>query len=204
MPTTNPAVTQLVEKFTADIERLFREAALNAVQDTLKSALGDSTLRNAIAAGQSISLPVAGAKRGPAPKKGAKGANGAAKAAPAAAPKAAPAKAGKRIRRSPAEIDAMAGRIVSYVRTHANQRSEVIRAALGIEKTHWIQAFRKLVDSKQLIATGQKRSTTLSLPGSSAAAAPAKAAPKAAPAKAAPPKVEAPKAVPPIKRVKKA
>lgn len=208
---SNPQIQQLVSNFVDDLTAVFQRSALEAVQASLGASLGalggGSTPAAARIVQKRPGRPAKAAKPAPAfvatPKKAApqKAALPKAPAPKQAAPKAASQKGGKRIRRSPAEIDAMVGRIVSYVGTHNGERSEIVRSALKIDKQQWLTAIRRSIETQQITTKGQKRTTQLFTVGGRAAATPRNEAPKAEAPKAEP---VFGRAVPPIKRVRKA
>jgi hypothetical protein len=96
--------------------------------------------------GKPATFPLVGA---PAPKK------------PSPASKKAEAKkAGKRIRRSVADLDRDAGRLVSAVRTAGPQGllNEAARSQLKMEKTEWQGTLKHALDTKLVRVEGQRRS----------------------------------------------
>ncbi len=225
----------LIDKFIADLEQIYKSSALATVQATLKDFATAGGLGGAAAAPAAASKAAANRKGGAkkaGPEKGRAGLSGSAMTSSAAAPamsgaspasggsaakgkaqKAAPAKAkgrpGRMGRRSPGEIEATTHRILSYIKSHPMSRGEQIKKALGLDKAHWILPIQRLVETKQVIARGERRATTYSAPDAkpaapAAAASPKPAAPKAAPAKpSVPPPAQKPGPVPPIKRAKR-
>ncbi len=75
--------------------------------------------------------------------------------------KAKVAKKGKRVRRSPADLDRDVGRLVSFVKKNSGITNEKARAALGMEKQVWLGTVSHALQTKQLTKKGVKRSTTL-------------------------------------------
>lgn len=127
-------IRSLVDSFSNELEALFRRAALEAVSQ----ALGTPT-----AAAPRRAAPVAA----PAPRA-------------ASAGRAAPASHGKRIRRSPAQLDQVAKTIHDYVSQNPGLRAEQIKAALKLRTKDWALPVKKLIDEGQLVAKGEKRATT--------------------------------------------
>mgnify|MGYP007059425220 CR=1 FL=1 len=122
-----------VDAFVAELEGLIRQAALEAVAEAL---------------GQSSAAPARGAK--------AKG--GGRRAAPKA-PARKPTKAGKRVRRTQAEIEDDNRRIAEYVAKNPGQRAEDIKSALEIDSQRWGVPIRKLLEEGRLKTKGARRST---------------------------------------------
>jgi hypothetical protein len=77
-----------------------------------------------------------------------------------ASKKAEAKKAGKRIRRSVADLDRDAGRLVSAVRTAGPQGllNEAARSQLKMEKTEWQGTLKHALDTKLVRVEGQRRS----------------------------------------------
>jgi len=151
MSMNNPQIRALVDRLVVDLERIFRESTQASVQHALRAAL--ASLGGSLAGG-AAPRPAATAKRGPGRPK---------KAAPnGASSKKGSRKAGKRIRRSPAELEAVAHRVLDHVRKNGGQRSEVIRSSLKLGKPEWLQAVARLTEKGQIKAKGQKRATTYS------------------------------------------
>lgn len=142
MPTVNPQIRALVDRLVADLERVFLESTQASVQTALRTAL--ASLGGSLS-GSTTSGGVGRPKKAgsaPAPKK--------------------TAKKGKRVRRSPAELEAVAQRVLDHIRKNGGQRSEVIRSALKLAKPEWLQAIARLTEKNQIKAKGQKRATTYS------------------------------------------
>lgn len=145
----NPKIQALVADFAAALERLVHEQALA----TVSQALGPFTT----ATSSKTTTPKSKAK--PA-KRAAVGAPKKAKA-PAAKPKAARS-SGKRARRTTADLERDAGRILGYVKSHPGQRAEAIKKALGIASNHWALPVALLVQRGAITAKGEKRATSYS------------------------------------------
>lgn len=185
----NNQLTVLVTRFVADLERLIREDMTSSIQETLRNALG----RVGSSAAPAPRAAAAPAKRRPGRPK---------KAAPVAAAPKKPAAKQPAAKKAPAsrstlaDLDATVGRIASYVASHDGARSEVVRAALKIEKNEWIRGLRRALETNRITKKGAKRTTTLHPVGGGASSARA-AAPAAAPKAA---ERASGGAVPPIKR----
>lgn len=145
MPTLNDQIRALVEKFAADLERLFREQAMAAVRSALG---GDSS---------------AGGRR-PASASLLGGADGVGIVVPArkrtAAKKTTAKKTSKRVRRNETDIAAVSERIVGYFKSNPGKRAEDAKKALKLDRTGWMIPVRKLVESGKLRAKGTRRATT--------------------------------------------
>jgi hypothetical protein len=123
-------MNRTVQGFVAQISELARRAAL----ETLESAFG--------------ARPARGPGRPPA--------------AAAATPSASVGRprGGKGTKRTQADIDALAQRVVSFVKMNAGLRIEQINKELGTTTKDLALPIRKLVGEGYLASKGQKRSTT--------------------------------------------
>lgn len=138
-------IDALTAKFASELEALIRRAAVAAVT----SSLGES------------SAPAAAPPRKPS-RPAAKPSTGGIvkiKASQAVAAQARK-KAGKRVRRSPRQLQAAAEKIFGYVRANPGANAEKIKKALGIASNEWSRPLALLLDAKRLVARGEKRSTT--------------------------------------------
>lgn len=138
MPRQSALDSQLQDRITAfveDISAIVREAALEAVRDALTG----------------------GASMTPAPTRGRKKA--ARKAAKKTGRKKA-AKSGRRVRRSPEELDQLSDTFLSHVRSNPGQRLEQIGAALGIDTAELKRPVQLLMEAGKLRTEGQRRGTT--------------------------------------------
>jgi len=150
-------IDSLVSKFAADLEALVRTAAVQAVQGVLGGSAPQSAPRL-------VSAAVATRKKsGPKPRS--LGTPEAARAPAAVKPQP-----GKRIRRTPADLDRDVGRIVSYVRANPGVSGEKARAAVGFGKTAWVLSVRRALETKQITSKGERRSTTYNIAGASTGA----------------------------------
>lgn len=149
MMNTNDEIRTKTEAFAADIAALVKKAALEAVL----AALGGEKAAKAPA-------PRAPAKK-PAP----------APAAPAPAKKAAPQAAAKKsatrtrplgAKRPPAEISALTEKLFEYIKANPNQGIEVIGKALGTPTSELNLPVKKLLASKRINFTGERRATKYS------------------------------------------
>ena len=125
-------MNRTVQGFVAQISELARRAAI----DTLESAFGERSVRSsgraAVAAVQTAS-PRVGRPAG-----------------------------GKGTKRTQADIDALAERLLSFVKATPGLRIEQINKELGTTTKDLALPIRKLVAEGMLSTKGQKRSTTYS------------------------------------------
>jgi len=140
MPTPlDPQIRALVERFTADLEEIFRDAALEHATEALSHALGISrapSVRTEPVRAQPAATRARSKSRKPgAPPSG-------------------------RIRRSEKEIEAVCARILAHVRANPGQRAEEIKRALGLKSAAWMLPIQKLVESGRLKGEGDKRGRT--------------------------------------------
>ena len=125
-----------VDAFVADLSVLIHQAALGAVQEALGGA-------------------PAPARRGPGrPRKAAT--NGRRKAP---GRKAKATKAGGRLRRSAEDLDALAGTVLSHIRSNPGQRLEEIGVAMGSPTSELKRPISKLMEAGSLRTEGQRRGT---------------------------------------------
>jgi len=124
-------MNRTVESFVAQISDLARKAAL----DTLESAFGSRPTGRG--AGRASAAVVA-----------------------TEAPRAGRPRGGKGAKRTQADIDALAERVVSFVKTKPGLRIEQINKELGTTTKDLALPIRKLVGEGYLSSKGQKRSTT--------------------------------------------
>jgi len=159
-----------VDSFVAELSALVRQAALEAVANTLKSAGGAPA--PSVAKAPAPAAPAGGKKRGPAPapaKAAPKAPAKAAKAAPKAAAPAAPAaaapkrKAGQK--RSPDEIVKTTGELLTYITKNSGQRIEEIAKGVGHSTKELTLPVKKLLNDKKIVAKGEKRATRYFLAG---------------------------------------
>lgn len=144
---SKPAAKKSSAKPAANKKPAAPAAKAPAAAAPAKSAGGTLPAPNTIAA-LAISKPSAGAK--PAAAK------------PATAKAAKPA--GKRNRRSPADLDRDVGRLVAHVRSNPGATTEKLRAALGLEREIWKSTVARAVETKQIERKGERRDATLHLP----------------------------------------
>lgn len=149
------AIQARVNDFVADLEKLVRAAALEAVH----SALGPSS------GGGAVSAP-----RTPGRKPGRPAKAAVAKAAPAAAPAAKPAaapaakapaapKRKKGQKRTQAELSALQAKLDGYVAANAGKRIEEIAKALSISTSELTRPMKKLMEDGKVRSTGERRAT---------------------------------------------
>lgn len=132
----NDDIRALVSKFSSDVERLIRSAAVEAVTAALAPAA-------AKVATTPRTKPVVAAKA-------------------AGKPTARPAKAARavRVRRSPEQLQKAADAIVAHVKAHPGQGAEQIKKALSIKPADWQRPLAVALESKAIVASGERRSTT--------------------------------------------
>lgn len=168
----NIALGDVVRQFAAELEAAVRKNVL----DTLLASFGAATpaaLKAAPSAAKKAAVVAATPKRRPGrPKKVVAKVAPAPVAPVARAKKAAPAPKAKvakksagggRVRRTPAEIEQTAHKILEFVRKNPNAKAEKIKAALGLDKAQWLAPIARLIESKQLRMTGMKRAATYSV-----------------------------------------
>lgn len=148
--TADQQIRALVDAFVADLSGLVRQSALEAVHDVL---------------GGSAPAPAAPKRQSSAPKRA------------ASAPKK--PKGGKRIRRSPEDLQAMADTVQAHVRQNPGQGIEQISRELGIPSAELKHPVSLLLSSNALRTEGQRRGTKYF----AAAGGPRKSSAKKAPAK---------------------
>lgn len=138
--TLQSQIQTLVSKFATDVERLVRNAAVEAVSSVLGASVGPApakpAARTAKRPGRPVARPVA---------------------KPAGKPRPATA---KRVRRSPEQLQATADRIVAHVSANPGQGAEQIKAALGIASPGWGAPLALALDSKRIRRSGEKRAST--------------------------------------------
>ena len=69
----------------------------------------------------------------------------------------------KRNRRSAADLDRDAGRLVAYVRANPGTSTEKARAGLKLEREIWKSTVSHAIATKQLVRKGERRDATLNL-----------------------------------------
>lgn len=152
MSSAEKQIRERVDAFVKDLETLIRQAAVEAVADAL--GVGTAAVQAQLGGG-SRNQPSAG-------RTAAKRAIAAARPDVAPKPKS-KAAAGKRTRRSAAEIEALGNAIVAFVSKNPGQRAEQIKKALGLDDADWALPVKKLVDEGQLHTVGEKRATAYSV-----------------------------------------
>lgn len=144
-PTIDQTIRTRIDEFLSSISHLVRQAAVEAVKDALGATDGK------------LATP---ARRGPGrPRK--------IQASAARAPKA--ARSGKRARRSPEDVERVAGEVLAYVNDHPGERLEEIGRGLKVDTAGLKRPIQVLIATGRLRTTGQKRGTKY-LPGSGKAA----------------------------------
>ena len=77
-------------------------------------------------------------------------------------PRAASVGAGGRVKRSPKQIAAQTGKLQAYIKSHPDQRMEIISRSLGLTTNLLQPLIKKLVADKKIKAKGKARGTTYS------------------------------------------
>src|SRR5688572_23162600 len=144
-------IRTLVDQFVSDLSARVREQAM----DSVRAALGEGAAPKRRGPGR----PRGSGKRGPGrPRK-------AGKRGPGRPPKAVrrgpgrPRKAGRRARRSSADLEATAAKVLVYVRSNAGQRLEEIGKGLRTATAGLKRPIQVLVAEGKLRTEGQKRGT---------------------------------------------
>jgi len=151
----NSTIQARISSFLDELNRLLRDAALEAVT----SALGASKPKAAAAAAKRPA-----AKRAATPAKAAAPAKASKAAKPKAAKAAAPAAArkasrGKGEKRSPATIKRTTDALAAYVKSNSGKRIEEISKAMGVSTKDLALPIKKLLSSKRISKRGEKRAT---------------------------------------------
>jgi hypothetical protein len=133
-------IRTLVDQFVSDLSARVREQAL----DSVRAVLGEGAAPRRRGPGR----PRKAAKRGPGrPPKAARRGPGR------------PRKAGRRARRSSADLEATAAKVLAYVRSNAGQRLEEIGRGLRTATAGLKRPIQVLVAAGKLRTEGQKRGT---------------------------------------------
>lgn len=132
---TPTALESHVNAFVTDIADLIKQATIQRVADALGAPAAGTN-------GAAFAKPARARSNG--------------KASKPAARKPARARGGKR---SEAEIAATVAKVLGYVKKHPGQRSEHVRAALGMLRPTMTDAIRRLVAEKKIRTKGEKRAT---------------------------------------------
>ena len=154
-PHLDTEIQSRISAFLDELSQLVRKAALDSVHEVL----GDTKRR-----------------RGPGRPKGS------ARRGPGRPPKAArpnrpnrPARAAKRIRRSAADLEKIAVRVLAHVKSNAGHRLEQIGKALKVETAVLKRPIANLLAGRKLRTKGQKRGTMYFAGGGGGGARKAKA-----------------------------
>jgi len=152
---SNNAIQARVNEFVADLEKLVRAAALEAVQSALGMSAGES--RKSAPAPRKPGRPAKAAVAKPVAAAAAT-APAAKPAAPAAkAPAAAKRKKGQK--RTQAELSALQAKLDGYVAANAGKRIEEIAKALSISTSELTRPMKKLMEDGKVRSTGERRAT---------------------------------------------
>ncbi|MFT5052611.1 MAG: putative HTH transcriptional regulator [Chlamydiales bacterium] len=133
MNSLDKQIRDRIHAFAEELAQLVKEAAVESVQE----ALGQSMPKRTTTTRKNAS-------RGGRPKKKA----------------ATRRKAGRRIRRSPEQIEAMSGEILAHVKANKGQRLEQIAVDLGMDTADMKRPVSLMIEAKKLSTKGQKRGTT--------------------------------------------
>jgi hypothetical protein len=129
-----------IDSFLAELSGLVRKAALEAVEE----ALGEGASRR-----RGPGKPRGSGRRGPRrPRKSARRGRPVRRA-----------RAGKRIRRSAADLEKIAARVLAHVKSNAGHRLEQIGKALKTDTAILKRPIANLLAAKKLSTKGQKRGT---------------------------------------------
>ncbi len=135
--TISSDIRALVDSFVDDLSALIRTEAFGSIQQLL---------------GGEIPVPFAPARRGRPAKAGKK------RGRPDGSGKR--AKSGKRVRRSPEDLDAMAASVHDFVRANPGSSSEAISKGVGIPSKELKRPMQMLLANGKIRMEGQKRGAT--------------------------------------------
>ncbi len=148
---TDHAIRTRIDSFLAELSGLVRKAALDSVHEVLS---GTAPKRR-----RGPGRPKGSARRGPGrPRKAARA-----------------ARAGKRIRRSAADLEQTAARVLAHVKANAGHRLEQIGKALKTDTAILKRPIQNLLAARKLRTKGQKRGTMYFAGGGGGGARKAKA-----------------------------
>ena len=142
MPTTTALDAQINDRITAfvdDINVMVRQAALSSVQEALGGEVGMHTVAR---------RGRRGARRGPR-----------AATATGAGRGSRRGRGGRRIRRTAAEVEAVAAQLQTAVRSNPGLRIGELAKVIGIEKKDASGPIRMLMDAKAIRSTGVRGGT---------------------------------------------
>lgn len=138
----DPQLQERINAFVADISAIVREAALEAVRAALSGEATTAAPARRRAPGRPMgSLNAAAASSKKTDRKKA-------------------TKSGRRVRRSPEELDQLSDTFMAHVRSNPGQRLEQIGAELGIDTAELKRPVQLLMEAGQLRTEGQRRGTT--------------------------------------------
>jgi len=137
MPTINQQIEARVQQFVTEVSGLVRESALTAVRDALSGG----------------SAP---ARRSPGRLKGAGRGPG---RPPNSAMSVRRGSSGRRARRSSADVEATAQKMLAYVKANDGKRLDEIAKALGTDTATLTRPSQMLLESKAVKRSGQRRGT---------------------------------------------
>jgi hypothetical protein len=136
--TTDHTIRTRIDTFLSELSGLVRKAALDSVHEVLS---GSSSSRR---------------RRGPGRPKGSSRSPGRPRKK---ARRGRPARAAKRIRRSAADLEKIAARVLAHVKSNAGHRLEQIGKALQVETAILKRPIANLLAARKLKTRGQKRGT---------------------------------------------
>ena len=146
-PSIDAQIRAPIEEFTNELSVLVQQAAMEAVKGALEVP-ADAPVRRG--PGRPRKAKAARKKAGRRP--------GRPRAAKAGRAKTA-AKAGKRIRRTAEDLEALAGKVLAYVKANAGARMEEISAGLRMATKDLGRPVASLVEAGRLRTEGQRRGT---------------------------------------------
>jgi len=151
-PTIDAQIRARIAEFAEELSSLVKQVAVETVQDALGGA-GTPTRRR----GPGRPRKASAARRKPGRRPG--------------RPRATKAvtRAGRRIRRSAEDLEALAGKVLAYVKANAGHRLEQISTGLKIASKELKRPVATLLESKKLRTKGQKRGTRYFAGGKSVA-----------------------------------
>jgi hypothetical protein len=152
--TTDAAIRTRIDSFLAELSGLVRKAALDSVHEVLSGTAPKRRRRPG--------RPRGSGRRGPGRP-------------PKAARPGRPARASKRIRRSAADLEQIAARVLAHVKSNAGHRLEQIGKALKTDTAILKRPIQTLLAARKLRTKGQKRGTMYFAGGGGGGARKAKA-----------------------------
>jgi len=153
MPTPiTPQLDSTIQSFVAEISSLVRVAALEAVRDALGGGASPARRGRPVGSGRKPGRPAKAARRG------------------------------RPARRSAEDVDALAQRMLAYVKANDGKRLDEIAKALGMDTAELTGPSQMLLETKAVKRSGQRRGTKYHVGGGTSPkseATPAKAGKRA-------------------------